>query len=129
MRSFVAEPMTYGKMFLVGDAAHIITPMGAKGMNLAVADAYLLARAIVAAERDGDVSGLAAYSPACLRRTWDYQEFSRWYAEMVHEAGDDSQAGAFRRKLALARLDRLFSSPAAAAAFADLMAGTEVTLG
>ncbi|GAA2877555.1 4-hydroxybenzoate 3-monooxygenase [Actinoplanes cyaneus] len=127
MRSFVAEPMAYGRMFLVGDAAHIITPMGAKGMNLAIADAYLLARAIVAAERDGDAAGLAAYSPACLRRTWDYQEFSRWYAEMVHFAGDDSEP--FRRRLALARLDRLFDSPAAGAAFADLMAGTEVTLG
>ncbi|MFI1993950.1 4-hydroxybenzoate 3-monooxygenase [Actinoplanes sp. NPDC020271] len=124
MRSFVAEPMAYGKMFLVGDAAHIITPMGAKGMNLAIADAYLLARAIVAAERDGDVSGLAGYSSACLRRTWDYQEFSRWYTEMMHFAGDESDA--FRRRLALARLDRLFSSPPAAAAFADLMAGTAV---
>ncbi|WP_436520671.1 4-hydroxybenzoate 3-monooxygenase [Actinoplanes sp. HUAS TT8] len=127
MRSFVAEPMSYGKMFLVGDAAHIITPMGAKGMNLAVADAYLLARAIVAAERDGDRSGLAGYSEACLRRTWDYQEFSRWYAEMVHEAGDESEP--FRRRLALARLDRLFRSPTAGAAFADLMAGTEVSPG
>jgi p-hydroxybenzoate 3-monooxygenase len=121
MRSFVAEPMSYGRMFLVGDAAHIITPMGAKGMNLAIADAYVLARAIV----DGE--GLAEYSATCLRRTWDYQEFSRWYAEMVHDAGDDTASGAFRRKLALARLDRLFRSPPAAAAFADLMAGTEVT--
>ncbi|WP_433795277.1 4-hydroxybenzoate 3-monooxygenase [Actinoplanes sp. CA-252034] len=120
MRSFVAEPMSYGRMFLVGDAAHIITPMGAKGMNLAIADAYVLARAII----DGD--GLDEYSDVCLRRTWDYQEFSRWYAEMVHDAGDDSRSGPFRRKLALARLDRLFRSPLAAAAFADLMAGTEV---
>ncbi|GIF44849.1 4-hydroxybenzoate 3-monooxygenase [Actinoplanes xinjiangensis] len=121
MRSFVAEPMSYGRMFLVGDAAHIITPMGAKGMNLAIADAYVLARAII----DGD--GLGEYSATCLRRTWDYQEFSRWYTEMVHDAGDDSAAGPFRRRLALARLDRLFRSPPAAAAFADLMAGTEVS--
>ncbi|MEV4280433.1 4-hydroxybenzoate 3-monooxygenase [Actinoplanes xinjiangensis] len=121
MRSFVAEPMSYGRMFLVGDAAHIITPMGAKGMNLAIADAYVLARAII----DGD--GLDEYSATCLRRTWDYQEFSRWYTEMVHDAGDDSVSGPFRRRLALARLDRLFRSPPAAAAFADLMAGTEVS--
>lgn len=126
MRSFVAEPMSYGKMFLVGDAAHIITPMGAKGMNLAIADAYLLATAIVAAEKEGDATGLAGYSPACLRRTWDYQEFSRWFTEMVHDSGD--QDDPFRRRLARARLDRLFDSPAAGAAFADMMAGTEARL-
>ena len=124
MRSFVADPMAYGRLYLVGDAAHIITPMGAKGMNLALADAHVLARALVAAERDGDETALGAYSATCLRRTWDYQEFSRWFAEMVHDAGDDTTAGPFRRQLAKARLDRLFSSPPAAAAFADLMAGT-----
>jgi p-hydroxybenzoate 3-monooxygenase len=123
MRSFVVEPMAYGRMFLVGDAAHIITPMGAKGMNLAVADAHLLAGAVTRAER-GDESVLAGYSAACLRRTWDYQEFSRWFTEMVHDAGDDTEAGPFRRRLAQARLDRLFASPPAAAAFADMMAGT-----
>ena len=123
MRSFVVEPMAYGRMFLVGDAAHIITPMGAKGMNLAVADAHLLAVALTGAER-GDESALAGYSAACLRRTWDYQEFSRWFMEMVHDAGDDTDAGPFRRRLAQARLDRLFASPLAAAAFADMMAGT-----
>jgi p-hydroxybenzoate 3-monooxygenase len=124
MRSHVVEPMAFGRLFLVGDAAHIITPMGAKGMNLAIADAAVLARAVTTAERDGDETALAAYSPTCLRRTWDYQEFSRWFTEMVHEAGDDSSTGPFRRRLAQARLDRLFASPPAAAAFADLMAGT-----
>ncbi|GAA4604293.1 p-hydroxybenzoate 3-monooxygenase [Actinoplanes octamycinicus] len=123
MRSFVAEPMDHGRLFLVGDAAHIITPMGAKGMNLALTDASVLARALTAAVHQGDETGLREYSAVCLRRTWDYQEFSRWYAEMVHEAGDESQP--FRRRLALARLDRLFTSPAAATAFADLMAGTD----
>jgi p-hydroxybenzoate 3-monooxygenase len=124
MRSFVVEPMSHGRLFLVGDAAHIITPMGAKGMNLALADADVLARALTAVHRDGDESGLRSYSEICLRRTWDYQEFSRWYTEMVHDAGDDSASGPFRRKIAKARLDRLFTSPPAAAAFADLMAGT-----
>jgi p-hydroxybenzoate 3-monooxygenase len=119
MRSFVAEPMAYGRLFLAGDAAHIITPMGAKGMNLAVADAAVLAQALIRA-RDGDESGLRAYSDVCLRRTWDYQEFSRWFTEMVHDVTGDP----FRRKLARARFDRLFTSPAAAAAFSDLMAGT-----
>jgi p-hydroxybenzoate 3-monooxygenase len=123
MRSFVVEPMEYGKLFLAGDAAHIITPMGAKGMNLAVADAHLLAEALAEAER-GDGAALAGYSAACLRRTWDYQEFSRWFTEMMHDAGDDTETGPFRRRLAQARLDRLFASPPAAAAFADMMAGT-----
>ena len=127
MRSFVVEPMAWGRLFLAGDAAHIITPMGAKGMNLALTDAYALARALTAAVRDGDDGLLRGYSALCLRRTWDYQEFSRWFTEMVHDAGDDSASGPFRRKLAKARLDRLFSSPPAAAAFADLMAGTEFT--
>jgi p-hydroxybenzoate 3-monooxygenase len=125
MRSFVVEPMAYGRLFLVGDAAHIITPMGAKGMNLALADAYVLAGAIVAAER-GDDAALAAYSEVCLRRTWDHQEFSRWFTEMVHDAGDETTSGPFRARLARARLDRLFGSEPAAAAFADLMAGTRL---
>jgi len=123
MRSFVMDPIAYGRLFLVGDAAHIITPMGAKGMNLALADAHVLAQAVAAAEHDGDDAGLAAYSAVCLRRTWDYQEFSRWFTEMVHDSADES-AEPFRRQLAKARLDRLFSSEPAATAFADLMAGT-----
>jgi p-hydroxybenzoate 3-monooxygenase len=124
MRSFVIDPMAYGRMFLAGDAAHIITPMGAKGMNLALTDAEALARALIAAVRDADEEPLRAYSATCLRRTWDYQDFSRWMAEMLHDAGDDSSAGPFRRMLARARLDRLFESAPAATAFADLMAGT-----
>jgi p-hydroxybenzoate 3-monooxygenase len=118
MRSFVAEPMAYHRLFLAGDAAHIITPMGAKGMNLALSDAATLAAALI----DGSAEALAAYSDACLARTWDAQEFSRWFTEMVHDAG---LADPFRRKLARARFDRLFRSPPAAAAFADLMSGTD----
>jgi p-hydroxybenzoate 3-monooxygenase len=125
MRSFVTDPMTYGRLYLVGDAAHIITPMGAKGMNLAVTDAYLLARAITAAEHQDDTAGLRTYSADCLRRTWDYQEFSRWLTELVHHAADPT-IDPFRRQLAKARLDRLTTSPAAAAAFTDLMAGTPI---
>jgi p-hydroxybenzoate 3-monooxygenase len=125
MRSYVVDPMSYGRLFLVGDAAHIITPMAAKGMNLALTDAEVLARALAAAVRDGDETGLQAYSASCLARTWDYQELSYWFSEMVHDAGDDSVAGPFRRQLAKARLDRLFNSASAAAAFADLMAGTQ----
>ena len=126
MRSHVTEPMSYRQLFLVGDAAHIITPMGAKGMNLAIADAAVLARAIIATERHGDQEALARYSPTCLRRTWDHQEFSRWYTEMMHDAGDDSRAGPFRRKLAQARARRLMTSQTARAMFDDLYVGTQM---
>ncbi|MEV0379395.1 4-hydroxybenzoate 3-monooxygenase [Nonomuraea sp. NPDC050643] len=123
MRSFVVDPMRYGRLFLVGDAAHIITPMGGKGMNLAIADANVLAHALRAAVRDGDDGPLAAYSATCLKRVWNHQEFSRWMTEMMHDSGDATLAGPFRHRLARARLDRLFTSGAAARAFADLMAG------
>ncbi|MFI0408170.1 4-hydroxybenzoate 3-monooxygenase [Actinomadura sp. 3N508] len=123
MRSFVVDPMRYGRLFLVGDAAHIITPMGGKGMNLAIADADVLARALRAAVLDGDEEPLAAYSATCLRRVWNQQEFSRWLTELMHESGDATLAGTFRRQLARARLDRLFTSAPAGQAFADLLAG------
>jgi p-hydroxybenzoate 3-monooxygenase len=123
MRSFVAEPMAYGKLFLAGDAAHIITPMGAKGMNLAIADAHVLAGALTATIR-GDETALRSYSDVCLQRTWDYQEFSRWFTEMVHDTGGDP----FRRRLAKARFDRLFTNHAAGVAFADMMSGVETVI-
>lgn len=123
MRSLVHEPMSYGRLFLVGDAAHIISPMGGKGMNLALHDAEVLALGIRAAVQDGDEAPLRSYSEICLRRVWDHQEFSRWMTEMMYESGDVALAGPFRRRLARARLDRVFTSPPAAAAFADLMLG------
>jgi p-hydroxybenzoate 3-monooxygenase len=123
MRSHVTEPMSYRRLYLLGDAAHIITPMGAKGMNLAIADAAVFARAVIAAERDNNDEALAAYSPTCLHRTWDYQAFSRSFLEMMHDAGDDSRVGPFRRRLARANFNRLMASPPGAAAFADLMIG------
>lgn len=123
MRSFVVDPMSYGRLFLVGDAAHIITPMGGKGMNLALADAEVLAKALRAAVRDGDEQPLRDYSDTCLARTWSYQEYSRWMTEMLHDSGDPATSGPFRHKIARARLDRLFSSPHAGGLFAELMAG------
>ncbi|MEJ3750892.1 4-hydroxybenzoate 3-monooxygenase [Actinomycetes bacterium KLBMP 9797] len=125
MRSFVVDPMSYGRLFLVGDAAHLITPLGGKGMNLALGDADVLARALCAAVLRGDDALLRAYSSTCLRRIWNYQEFSRWMTEMVHDAGDASGCGPFRRELARARLARLFDSPPAATAFATLLSGVD----
>ncbi|WP_377271788.1 4-hydroxybenzoate 3-monooxygenase [Peterkaempfera sp. SMS 1(5)a] len=123
LRSVVHEPMSHGRLHLVGDAAHIISPMGGKGMNLALYEAEVFARGVGALVKEGDGEPLRSYSRVCLQRAWNYQEFSRWMTEMLHDAGDDSRSGPFRRRLARARLDRLSTSRAAAGAFAELMAG------
>ncbi|WP_406445322.1 4-hydroxybenzoate 3-monooxygenase [Streptomyces sp. NBC_00631] len=125
LRSLVHDPMQYGRLFLVGDAAHIVSPMGGKGMNLALYDADVFARAVRDHVRDHDDAALRAYSQRCLRRVWSDQEFSHWLTRTVHDAGDDTLSGPFLRNLARARLDRLFTSPAAAQAFAELMAGLD----
>ncbi|NEB03716.1 4-hydroxybenzoate 3-monooxygenase [Streptomyces sp. SID13726] len=121
LRSLVHDPMSHGRLFLVGDAAHIVSPMGGKGMNLALYDADVFARAV----RDwagGDDAGLRAYSARCLRRVWNDQEFSHWLTRTVHDAGDGEP---FLRHLARARLDRLFNAPGAARAFTELMTGLD----
>lgn len=121
MHDYVVEPMVHGRLFLAGDAAHLVAPIAAKGMNLALHDAFLLGDALVARLTTGDGSGLDGYAQACLRRVWDYQEFSQWLSEVYHgtAAGDPFRAGT-----ALARLRRLFTSPTAAAAFAEQYLGT-----
>ncbi|MFI9548161.1 4-hydroxybenzoate 3-monooxygenase [Streptomyces sp. NPDC052016] len=121
MHDYVVEPMAHGRLYLAGDAAHLVAPIAAKGMNLALHDAFLLGDALVARLTEGDGAGLDGYSEACLRRVWDYQEFSQWLSEVYHgvAAGDPFRAGT-----ALARLRRLFTSPAAAAAFAEQYLGT-----
>jgi p-hydroxybenzoate 3-monooxygenase len=123
MHDYVVEPMVSGRLFLAGDAAHLVAPIAAKGMNLALHDAFLLGDALVAQVTKGDDSPLRGYEEACLRRVWDYQEFSQWLSEVYHgtAAGDPFRAGT-----TLARLRRLFTSPAAAAAFAEQYLGTAV---
>ncbi|MFC8513524.1 4-hydroxybenzoate 3-monooxygenase [Streptomyces sp. NPDC057257] len=125
LRSLVHDPMQHGRLFLVGDAAHIVSPMGGKGMNLALYDADLFARAVRDFVDDQDETGLRAYSRRSLRRVWNDQEFSHWLTRTVHDAGDDTRSGPFLRNLARARLDRLFTSRAAAGAFAELMTGLD----
>ncbi|MCG7210811.1 4-hydroxybenzoate 3-monooxygenase [Streptomyces arenae] len=125
LRSLVHDPMQYGRLFLVGDAAHIVSPMGGKGMNLALYDADLFARAVRDHVRDQDDTALRSYSRRCLRRVWNDQEFSHWLTRTVHDAGDDTHRGPFLRNLARARLHRLFTSPTAAQAFAEQMTGLD----
>ncbi|WP_309505160.1 4-hydroxybenzoate 3-monooxygenase [Streptomyces sp. KM273126] len=120
MHGYVTEPMAYGRLYLAGDAAHLVAPIAAKGMNLALHDALILADALAAYCGKGDDSGLRDYSAACLRRVWHYQEFSQWLSELLHgpSSGDPFRAGA-----ASARMRRILGSPAAATSFAELYLG------
>jgi p-hydroxybenzoate 3-monooxygenase len=120
MRSFVAAPMRYGRLYLAGDAAHIVPATGAKGMNLAVADVRLLARALDAFYRSGRSDLLDAYSETCLRRIWKVQRFSWWMTSLLHRFPDDD---AFGQRIQLAELDYLTSSRAAAQALAENYVG------
>jgi p-hydroxybenzoate 3-monooxygenase len=116
MRSFVVEPMQYGRLFLAGDAAHIVPPTGAKGMNLAVTDVRVLARALDAFYASGRSDLLERYSAVCLRRIWKVQRFSWWMTAMLHRFEADN---AFDRRRQLAELDYVTSSRAAATTLAE----------
>ena len=119
MRSFVADPMRCDRLFLAGDAAHIVPPTGAKGLNTAMADVYLLAHAIEASYA-GDASALASYSDRALERVWRVQHFSSWMTSMLHRfAGDDD----FQLKLQLSQLRYTTSSAAQATALAENYVG------
>jgi p-hydroxybenzoate 3-monooxygenase len=120
MRSFVAEPMQYGSLFLAGDSAHIVPPTGAKGMNLAIADVRLLARALAKYYADGRRDELDRYSNACLRRVWRAQYFSYWMTTMLHRT---NVGDAFDYRRQLAELDNVTSSRAAAANLAENYSG------
>ena len=121
MRSFVSTPMRHGRLFLAGDAAHIVPPTGAKGLNLAIADVTLLSRALVSWLRDGD-SGLAeAYSETALRRVWRCTHFSWWMTSMLHRSGDD-----FDAQLQLSQLRWVVSSHAGASGLAENYAGLPI---
>jgi p-hydroxybenzoate 3-monooxygenase len=93
MRSFVAEPMQCGRLFLAGDAAHIVPPTGAKGMNLAMADVRTLARALADFYASGREDELRAYSQACLARIWRAEHFSWWMTSMLHRFPNDDAFG------------------------------------
>lgn len=118
MRSHVVEPMNHGNLYLLGDAAHIITPVGAKGMNLALHDAEVLAAALTAFHRSGDETGLNEYSDTCLRRVWRAQEFSQWMVFMIHRSPEP-----FLSRLGQARLEHLIGSGSSAGYFAQNYVG------
>jgi len=120
MRSFVVEPMQYGRLFLAGDSAHIVPPTGAKGLNLAVADVQILARGLEQFYRTGKQCQLNRYSATCLRRVWKVQRFSWWMTSMLHRFPD---ANAFDRRRQLAELDYVTSSRAASQTLAENYVG------
>ncbi|MCB1496382.1 MAG: 4-hydroxybenzoate 3-monooxygenase [Bauldia sp.] len=120
MRSYVVEPMRHGRLFLAGDAAHIVPPTGAKGMNLAVADIRYLTEALAAFYRAGDAAGLDAYSTRALRRVWKAQRFSWWMTTMLHLSPDDSP---FDRRRQIGELDYVTTSVAAMTALAENYVG------
>ena len=122
LRSFVAEPMRFGRLFLAGDSAHIVPPTGAKGLNLAAADVRVLAEALSAHYAEGDDAGLDAYSARCLARVWKAERFSWWFTTMTHRL----QGDAFERRLQLAELDYLSGSRAAMTAVAENYVGLPV---
>jgi p-hydroxybenzoate 3-monooxygenase len=120
MRSFVAAPMRHGRLFLAGDAAHIVPPTGAKGMNLAASDVLVLARALKAFYERGRTESLDEYSGVCLRRVWKAQRFSWWMTSTLHRAPDEN---AFDHQRQIADLDYLTSSRAAMTSLAEQYVG------
>jgi p-hydroxybenzoate 3-monooxygenase len=122
MRSYVTEPMRHGRLYLAGDAAHIVPPTGAKGLNLAIADVRILAEGLVSQLKTGRGDLLEAYSDACLRRTWRAEHFSWWMTSMLHRFPDSD---AFEGKLQLSQLRNVVASRAAATVLAENYVGLE----
>ncbi len=120
LRSFVAEPLQYGRLFLAGDAGHIVPPTGAKGLNLAASDVHYLSGALIAYYDNGDRGGLDTYSERALARVWKAERFSWWMTNMLHKY---SENGEFGVKMQQAELDYLFSSEAAMTALAENYVG------
>jgi p-hydroxybenzoate 3-monooxygenase len=122
MRSFVVEPMRHGRLYLAGDAAHIVPPTGAKGLNLAIADVRILADALASWHETGSHALLDGYSETCLRRVWRAEHFSWWMTSMLHRS---PEGDAFEGKLQLSQLRNVVSSEAAATVLAENYVGLE----
>jgi p-hydroxybenzoate 3-monooxygenase len=120
LRSFVTEPMRFGRLFLAGDAAHIVPPTGAKGLNLAATDVGYLARALIEHYQERSDAGIAAYSERCLRRIWKAERFSWWMTSLLHKFPD---SGAFGQRMQRAELDYIVGSRAALTSLAENYVG------
>jgi p-hydroxybenzoate 3-monooxygenase len=120
LRSYVAEPMRHGRLFLAGDAAHIVPPTGARGLNTAASDIHYLYHALVAHYRDGDDSGLDGYSDKALARVWKAQRFSWWLTTLLHTFPDSAE---YDRRLQRTEFEYLFSSEAAQRSLAENYVG------
>jgi p-hydroxybenzoate 3-monooxygenase len=123
MRSFVTEPLRWGRVFLAGDAGHIVPPTGAKGLNLAAADVTVLAKAFAHHRESGSTELLDSYSDTCLRRIWRAEHFSYFMTTTLHAAEDQSE---FETRLQISQLDRIAASEHAAAELAENYAGVEI---
>jgi p-hydroxybenzoate 3-monooxygenase len=126
LRSFVAEPLRFGRLFLAGDAGHIVPPTGAKGLNLAATDVKLLATALIQHYQDHDDGGLDAYSARCLRRVWRAERFSWWFTSLMHQL---PEGGPIVAKLQDAELEYLFHSEHAARTVAENYVGLPLDFG
>jgi len=120
LRSFVAEPMRFGRLFLAGDAAHIVPPTGAKGLNLAATDVSYLGAAITEYYKDRSSAGIDSYSQRCLRRIWRAERFSWWFTNLMHKF---PETGEFGQKMQAAELDYLVNSVAASTTMAENYVG------
>ena len=124
LRSFVAEPMRFGRLFLAGDAAHIVPPTGAKGLNLAASDVHYLAHGLIEYYRDKSAAGLDAYSGRALRRVWKAVRFSWWFTSLMHRfPADKGDTGDISQKIQEAELDYTLGSTAAMTALAENYVG------
>ena len=126
LRSFVTEPMRFGRMFLAGDAAHIVPPTGAKGLNLAASDVNYLSGAFIEFYRDKTAAGIDAYSERCLRRVWRAERFSWWFTSLMHHFPDNGEIG---QKLQEAELDYIVHSEAGSRSVAENYVGLPLNFG
>ena len=126
LRSFVAEPMRYGRLFLAGDAAHIVPPTGAKGLNLAASDVKYLSRALIDFYCDKSEAGIDTYSQRALARIWKAERFSWWLTSLMHRFVDSDAMG---QKLQEAELDYLVNSTAASTTLAENYVGLPMDFG
>ncbi len=124
LRCVVYSPMQYRNLFLVGDAAHLVTPVSAKGANLALYDVDILSQALINAINNSDTTALKNFSDTVLPHIWNYQDFAVWITEAMHDAGNTAQHGTFRQLIARSRIDNLFKSQTAAMQHSEYQRGT-----